>query len=123
MNLQRRSTVMLPIGNMLEASQLSGLFLGFAVGIFLDIVWRRTGLSKYEGRVEMLEHYHWGFTLLILARLLKNLGVTFAGIGLYLIFAEFTQRHPFAIGSSHEYLSTLIGAILAVPLVLTYVTL
>jgi len=114
---------MIALESMLETFSLSWFFLGLAVGILLDYLWRRTGISKYERRVEMLEHYHWGFILLILARIVKILSVTLAGIGLFLVFVELTQRHPFAIKSSHEFLSTIIGVILAIPLILAYATL
>jgi len=116
-------SVQVRLNEMPEASSLCWFFLGLAVGILFDLLWRRTGVSKYERRVEMLEHYHWGFALLILARILKILSATFAGMGLYLVFAELTQSHPFAIKSSHEFLSTMIGVILAIPLILAYVTL
>jgi len=114
---------MIALGSMLEDFSLGWLFLGFAVGILLDYLWRRTGVSKYERGMEMFEHYHWGFVLLILARILKILSVTFGGIGLCLVFVELTQSHPFAIKSSHGFSSTIIGLILAIPLVLAYVTL
>jgi len=114
---------MMPLANLLETFSLGWFFLGLAVGILFDLLWRRTGISKYEGKVEMLEHYHWGLILLILARIVKILSATFAGMGLYLVFAELTQRHPFATESNHELSSTIIGLILAILLILAYVTL
>jgi hypothetical protein len=114
--------LMIALGSMPEASSLGLFFIGVSVGIFFDYLWR-IRISKYEKRVAIFEHYHWGLASLILARVVKIFGAAFAGLGLCLIFAELTQRHPFATASNHELSSTIIGLILAIPLIFAYVTL
>ncbi|UCH31732.1 MAG: hypothetical protein JSV05_09645 [Candidatus Bathyarchaeota archaeon] len=91
------------------------LIVGVFLGIIFDFLWWRTGISKYERRIELFEHYHWGMVLLILVKIFlasSEIFFAFAGTGISLILAEVTQEHPFAIRSSHPLSSTLIGAIL-----------
>jgi len=98
-------------------------FLGLLVGVALDYFWWISGMSKHERRLEIFEHYHWGLTFLILMRMfikLEEAFYSFAGIGFSLILAETTQKHPFAIKSSHDLPSTIIGFILIFLLISTY---
>ena len=94
--------------------------VGISIGFTFDFLWWRTGISKYERRIELFEHYHWGMVLLIFMKILlasSEIFLTFAGTGLALILAEITQKHPFAIKSAHPLSSSIIGAILFILMV------
>ncbi len=76
---------------------------------------------KYEKRIEMLEHYHWGLTLLIFMKSLfkfNEVSLSFGGTGNAFIVAEITQEHPFALRSDHQLSSTIIGVTLFILMVL-----
>ncbi len=88
--------------------------VGIAGGALLDFVWRTTGISKYERRLEVFEHYHWGLLFLILVKTLLGfivISFSFAGAGITLIVTEITQNHPFALKSNHQKSSSAIGII------------
>ena len=94
------------------------------VGVALDYLWRKTGVSKYEKGLEVFEHYHWGLAFLILMRILVKLSGIFlslAGIGISFILAEITQKHPFALKSKHVLPSTIIGSTLFILLIFTLI--
>jgi hypothetical protein len=104
---------------------LGAFLIGLAVGVALDYLWRKLGIGKHEGRFEVFEHYHWGLLSLILMKTLLNLSAfftSFLGIGAFFIFAEIVQEHPFALKSSHQLSSTMIGAILCVFLAITWIS-
>ncbi|MCS7118267.1 MAG: hypothetical protein NZ957_05740 [Thaumarchaeota archaeon] len=98
--------------------------LGIFMGLLLDRVWWESGFNKYEKGVEFMEHYHWGLLSILIAFFLPMIAFDFmVGLGLSMILAEWAQTgywkngnwrrgHPFAYGSSHFVLSTLIGAVL-----------
>lgn len=111
--------------NTLElGSLLIGLCIGLLAGLILDFLWWRLGGNKYEKRLEVFEHYHWGMLSLIVLKMLlrfHNAFLFFAGTGICLIVAEFTQDHPFALRSNHQIASTIIGIAFVVVMVLTWV--
>lgn len=111
---------------MLEVNfSLLWFFLGLIVGVTLDYLWRKTGVSKYEKGLEVFEHYHWGLAFLILIRtLLKFSGIflSLAGVGISFILSEITQKHPFALKSKHELPSTIIGFILFILLIFSLIS-
>ncbi len=111
-------------GSNLElGSLLIGLCIGLLAGLILDFLWWRLGGNKYEKRLEVFEHYHWGMLSLIILKMLLRVHsafLFFAGTGICLIVAEFTQDHPFALRSNHESSSTIIGIALVVVMVLTW---
>ena len=107
---------------MLEAPLFFRFLLGLALGAALDYPWRKTGVNKYERGVEALEHYHWGLVFLIVAKLF-DFGAIYAGVGLYLILVELTQKHPFAIKSDHDLPSTMFGLILVIILIFAFIIL
>ena len=113
-------------GNNLEmGSLLMWLCIGLLAGLILDFLWWRLGVSKYEKRLEVFEHYHWGMLSLIVLKMLlgfHNAFLFFAGTGICLIVAEFAQDHPFALRSNHEVSSTIIGIAFVVVMVLTWVS-
>ena len=93
------------------------------MGVASDLLWwrMRTRIDKYEKRLEVFEHYHWGIILMIFMKILLKFGevfISFAGAGVALILAEITQDHPFALRSNHQFSSTIIGISLIVLLVL-----
>jgi len=103
------------------APSLFWFFLGVFVGIAMDFLWWRTGISKNEKSIEMFEHYHWGLTLLIVTKsLLKfnEASLSLGGTGVAFIVAEITQEHPFALRSDHQLSSTIIGVTLLILMVL-----
>lgn len=100
---------------------LCWFFLGVLVGVTLDFLWWKTGISKYEKRIDVFEHYHWGIMLLLFMKILLKLNevfFTFAGTGIAFILAEITQEHPFALKSDHQLSSTIIGIILFILMIL-----
>jgi len=104
---------------------LGAFLLGLVVGIASDYLWRKMGISKYEGKLEVFEHYHWGLASLILMKTLLNSNIlftSFLGLGALFILAELTQEHPFALKSSHQLSSTMIGIILCIFLVITWIS-
>ena len=108
--------------NGLELAISFGWFiLGVLAGVALDFLWWKTGISKYEERIEVFEHYHWGLTLLIfMKKMLKFNGASLflAGMGIAFILAEITQDHPFAFKSDHQLASSMIGITLLILVVL-----
>jgi hypothetical protein len=87
--------------------------IGMLAGFLLDRLWWESGLDKKDAKVAFLEHYHWGLICWILSFFAPYpISATLLGIGLALIIAEWSQTHPFAYGSEHFILSTVIGAIL-----------
>ncbi len=106
----------------LETPLFFRFMLGLVLGAALDYPWRKTGVNKYERKLEALEHYHWGLVSLIVAKLF-NFGAIYAGVGLYLIPVELTQKHPFAIKSNHDLPSTVIGLILVAILIFAFIIL
>ena len=96
-------------------------FLGVLAGVALDFLWWKTGISKYEKRIEVFEHYHWGLTLLVFMKTLLKFNEAFlflAGTGIALILAEITQDHPFALKSDHQLSSSMVGIALLILVVL-----
>ena len=108
--------------NRLElAPSFCWFFLGVLVGVALDYLWWKTGISKYEKRIKIFEHYHWGLTLLIFMKTLLKLNEAFlflAGTSIAFILAEITQDHPFALKSDHQLSSSMIGIALLILVVL-----
>jgi hypothetical protein len=104
--------------NWLElAPSFCWFFLGVLAGAALDFLWWKTGISKYEERIEVFEHYHWGLTLLIFMKTLLKFNEAFlflAGTGIAFILAEITQDHPFALKSDHQLASSMIGITLLI---------
>ena len=95
----------------------SWFILGVLAGVALDFLWWKTGINKYEERIEVFEHYHWGLTLLILMKILLKFNEAFlflAGTGIAFILAEITQDHPFALKSDHQLSSGMIGIALLI---------
>jgi len=100
-----------------NVSSLLIYFVGLWLGVVSDFLWRRTGISKYEKRLEVFEHYHWGIALLIFIKALPRFGSAsfiLTGISTVFIFTETTQKHPFALRSNHGLSSTTIGAVLLI---------
>ena len=92
-------------------------FLGVLAGIALDFLWWKTGINKYEERIEVFEHYHWGLALLIFMKTLlkfNKASLFLAGTGIAFILAEITQDHPFALKSDHQLASGMIGIALLI---------
>ena len=99
------------------ASSFCWFFLGILAGVAVDFLWWKTGISKYEKRIELFEHYHWGLTLLIFMKTLLKFNEAFlflAGTGIAFILAEITQDHPFALKSDHQLSSGMIGIALLI---------
>ncbi len=104
------------------AVPVTGFLVGLLVGFLLDFSWRKLELSKYEGRLEALEHYHWGFLLLMLGRVFRfsEFSLLSIGVGFTFVLSEMMQNHRFAFRSDHERTSTVIGVILLALTVLTW---
>jgi len=93
-------------------------FLTMFIIAVIDFIWY--GFSKTELGLEVLEHYHWALLALIFSKFLP-LECVLRTLGIYLLISEMLQTHPFAIKSTHFWPSTIIGIVLALSLVLTYV--
>ncbi|MCW3982099.1 MAG: hypothetical protein NWE81_03180 [Candidatus Bathyarchaeota archaeon] len=104
------------------AAPILGLFAGLLVGLLLDYLWRKLELSKYERRLEALEHYHWGFLLLALGRVgrFSEFSLLSIGVGFTLVVSEMMQSHRFAFKSNHQLASSAIGVILLTLTALTW---
>jgi hypothetical protein len=105
---------------------LGSFLMGLAIGVAIDQLWTKTSINKYERRLELLEHYHWGLVILMLARLLHTFSkLTLSGAGLASIFIllEVVQEHPFAFRSDHQVSSTIVGILLLAVLMLVWVRL
>ena len=93
--------------------------IGVLAGFLLDRLWWELGLDKKDAHIAFIEHYHWGLLCWILSFFLPYpISATLLGIGLAFIIAEWAQPHPFAYGSDHFIISTVIGAILMVVLLI-----
>jgi hypothetical protein len=103
---------------------VAGFLAGLLVGVLLDFLWRRLELSKYERRLEALEHYHWGFLLLALSRVWRfsEFSLLSIGVGFTFVVSEVMQNHRFAFKSDHQRTSTIIGVILLTLTVLMWLT-
>jgi hypothetical protein len=105
---------------------LGSLLIGLAVGVAIDHLWTKTSINKYERRLEVLEHYHWGLVVLMLTKMLQifsKLTFSFAGLASIFILLEVVQEHPFAVGSDHQVSSTIVGILLLAVLLLIWVRL
>lgn len=105
---------------------ICSFLIGLAVGVAIDLLWTRTSLNKYERRLEVLEHYHWGLVALMLTRVLQTfvkLTYALAGLASIFILLEVMQEHPFAFRSDHQMSSTSVGISLICILCLLWITL
>ncbi len=99
--------------------------IGFIIMGLINWIWWHGGYvgSKYDVELEFLEHYHWAIILSIISiamnSLYKMMSSIIYGASLILWIDEcFYQDHPFAIKSSHEKLSDLIGSILTLTFII-----
>ncbi|HDO20170.1 MAG: hypothetical protein NDF56_06305 [archaeon GB-1845-036] len=95
--------------------------IGFLLMSLINWYWWHGGLadSKYDHKLEFIEHYHWTLTMNISILILKILNMNFQpaiyGASLILWLDEcFYQQHPFSIGSIHESKSDIIGLSLTI---------
>lgn len=107
-------------------------FLLFCVGgitsILIDVLWWNINYKKAEKGLEVLEHYHMGLILLIIAIIAnlfyESIALFLTGMGFLFIIAEWHQTihtvgkkvvsgKPFAWGSVHFIGSSIIGIILS----------
>ena len=105
---------------------ISSFLTGLGVGVAIDLLWTRTSINKYERRLEVLEHYHWGLVALMLTRVLQvyiRLTLALAGLASIFILLEIVQDHPFAFRSDHQISSTGTGVLLICILCLIWITL
>jgi hypothetical protein len=93
--------------------------LGVILSIILSIIWTKRLREELDIIVE-IEHYHWGLVSLIIGVLLSDIHSDihyfFFGLGLMLIIDESLQKHPFAYGSKHFLVSSMIGFVLFISL-------
>ena len=109
--------------------------LGTLLVMIVDIFWWQIDFKKVERGLEAHEHYHVGLELIIAAMfvsLLHEGGASFLyGAGFLFIAAEWRQAveilgnkvkagHPFAYGSVHFKSSSIIGAVLVLLSLLSY---
>lgn len=99
--------------------EIVALLVGLVVGLVLDASWN---INKQQYGLDIIEHYHWGLLLQIIAIYLfpwlgipNPIGFLLFAMGLYLVIVEMVfQEHQFATGSSHELPSDVIGLVLGV---------
>lgn len=121
-----------------QVTQLSILFVGFCIGLIIDILWWVCpAFQKSEKGFEVLEHFHIAQILfigfLIVGFITKSdLALFLLGMGVAFFLAEWSQSkeihhkkvipgHPFAYKSSHFRSSAVIGIILTVIAIISYV--
>ena len=113
------------------------LFVGLFIAFIIDILWwTQKSFQKAEKGFEAIEHYHIGMGLAILYIIISHFSdsifnVIIIGTAIGFVLAEWSQSkeikgvkvipgHPFALGSSHFKLSTIIAIILCIIAVVTY---
>jgi len=110
--------------------------LGAFVVMLVDTFWWHIDYKKVEKGLEWHEHYHVGIELMILAVIttpfIPELSSFLYGSGFLFIAAEWRQAvevigpkvkagHPFAFGSTHFTSSTIVGVILTVIAISSYI--
>jgi hypothetical protein len=91
---------------------LEQFILGVLIGIFIDALWWRSGIKKYEKGHEVWEHYHFGLIIGIFGIILSQ--PILLGIMIILVLKESSQDHPFAIKSTHFLVSTIMGVSISI---------
>jgi hypothetical protein len=99
---------------------LEQFVFGVLIGIFIDVLWWRAGIQKYEKGHEMWEHYHFGLIIGIFGVMLVQ--PVLLGIMVILVLKESSQKHPFAIKSSHFISSTILGVSMAIVYIVVVVS-
>jgi hypothetical protein len=115
--------------------EILAFILGALVTCVVDTFWWEIDYKKAEKGLEWHEHYHVGLELVIVGMIIALFNEFAAailyGAGLLFILAEWRQvveikgnkvipGHPFAYGSSHFKISSIVGGILVVLSVITY---
>lgn len=117
--------------------ELVFLFIGLFIAFVIDILWwNQKSFKKLEQGIEFHEHYHIGLELIILYIILTAITgwsplIILMGAGIGFVLAEWSQHHeikgkkvvpghPFAYGSKHFKMSTIVGVFLfSIMLILT----
>ena len=117
--LQRQKTGPL----LLLIFDLIALGVGATWAVLIDQIWFKIDYKKAEKGLEVLDHYHHGIALLIIASVFNHFvpssfSLFVLGFGLVFIIAEAKQGNPFAYGSSHFRATSAIGIILCITLII-----
>ena len=86
--------------------------ISFLTGVFLSSIWEIYFKGTLDLDPSILEHYHAGLALFIIAHYIYP--SFFIGLGTALIFDERIQDHPFAIGKKDSIYSHVIGICLLI---------
>ncbi len=112
------------------------IFYGLFIGLIIDILWWKVPSLQKADKFEAHEHYHISLEFGILFMMVYSFtqaqeSFIILGMAIAFLLGEWDQLkeivgvkvkpgHPFAMGSSHFKASTIIGLILAVITVFTY---
>ena len=99
--------------------------MGFIFVTILDRRWFDIDHKSIEKGYEVIEHYHFGIGLItagiIAFAYLPIVSYCLFGCGMGLVYHEAKQKNYFAHKSSHFMGSTIIGVILSISSILTFV--
>lgn len=99
--------------------------LGFQFITIIDRIWFAIDYKKVEKGLEVLEHYHYGIVLMtisfIFIDLIPFMAFILLGMGASFIYHESKQKNYFAHKSTHFKGSLLIGLILSVISISSYI--
>jgi len=97
------------------------IFLGFIISLILDRIWFSVDYKKIEKGFEILEHYHFGITLMGVGFIIPIHIISYfiIGLGAGFIYMETKHTHCFAYQSGHFTKSSIIGIILCIVFILS----
>ena len=99
-------------------------FLGFIIITILDRIWFDIDHRSIERGFEVIEHYHFGITLIgagiVIIAYSPIIAFFSLGAGMGLIYHEAKQDDYFAVQSSHFKSSSIIGVVLCLVTILIY---
>lgn len=117
------------------AYDMNLFFGGIVIGLVLTGIWaylrysdlnfrsdREEEGEKDKGKVKgpiTLEHYHWGLIAIGLALRFPEFGVL-EGVFITLFAVETLQKHPFGLGKKHFTETTLLGLLILILIVFTF---
>lgn len=99
----------------MELQHLLAVGIGILLVTILGQLWLKKIEYKKTGKIQILEHYHFGIMLVAVGVLFHEVGIVMhalIGSGFAFFYQEAKQNHLFAYGSTHFKKSTVIGILL-----------
>lgn len=116
-NMRAKLAVPIDIVLLLLSYVVGGIYavVGVVGMLLVDIAFYLANLDKKD---IFLEHYHVGIILMIIYQFIRN--NILLGAGLYLVFSEISQTHPFGFGKKFQKEVVITDIILITALIAAY---